>query len=176
MWPCEGGEWRCTSEETYGRFNFGPQPGCPTLPITVPQPSGKCRLVKGICQYTNSSLECATWVPSGDYRYICGSVAERDQALESKGSFIGNPPVPDQLCLPINGTCQWYNPCRFWKGFCSSPYRCGSIDDYLAFQFGPQPLCAPPPKGWVTPIPPGECIITDKQCRWSSKSKSFWCV
>ena len=169
MWPCEGGEWRCTSEETYGRFKFGPQPGCPTLPITVPPPSGKCRLVNGICQYTISSLECTTWVPSNDYRYTCGSVEERDQVSETNRRFIGNPPVPDQLCLPINGMCQWYNPCRFWKGFCSSPYHCGSIDDYLAFQFGPQPRCVAPPKGWVLPIPPGDCIITDQQCRWSSK-------
>lgn len=174
MQPCGGERWVCTSVETYERDHVRPQLGCPALSTTPPvPPPDQCRLINGTCQYTSVTLECTTWVPDCDYRYTCGSVEERERTdspeLCRGNNFGQEAPVPDTLCLPVNDTCQWYNPCHYWRGHCSAPYQCGTADEYYAFKFGPQPLCARPPEGWVRPLPPGECVVQQEQCTWSSE-------
>ena len=116
------------------------------------------------------------WIPDCDYRYTCGSVEERERARENTNcGVIGHPPPPpDNLCLPINNTCQWYNPCHYWRGHCLSPYQCGTADEYYNFVFGPIPGCFVPPERWVELIPPGECLIYDQECNWSSEYVYIW--
>ena len=173
--PCLEARWVCGSEEQYWRSRLGPQLGCPVRegdPPTPP-PGLKCRVVDGTCQYTNSDLECTRWVPDCHFSYTCGSVQERQRTANSSNCgpplFNQPPPLPDELCLPINNTCQWYNPCRYWRGHCQAPYYCGTADQFYMHQFGPQPLCALPPEGWVEPQPPGECVVRDQSCQWSSE-------
>lgn len=169
LFPCGEGRWTCTTDESYWQFRYGPQPGCPAIyPQTTAPPPGDCQMVDGMCQFTNATLECTTWLNSC-LGYQCGSTSEYSAFLASPGpvcSFGGQYPQPDDLCLPINGTCQWYNPCRSWRGFCLSGYNCGTADQYYQFRFGPQPLCAP---GWVESDPPGECAVRNGQCDWYSK-------
>lgn len=148
--------------------------GCPLQNLEPPtRPPGQCTLLNGVCQYTQTTLECDVWVPDCDYRLMCGTVEERERTTNTDalcGGFGTQPPPPDMLCIPINDTCQWYNPCHFWRGYCSSGYRCGTADQYYEFVFGPHPLCARPPEGWAEPIAPGECVVVEnQQCGWSSK-------
>ncbi len=167
--------WECTSVEEYVRHNTR---GCPVYamddstdtppPTTPPPPPGRCLLVNDVCQFdTSSTLRCAfRQSQAGSCQYRC---------MEANGAIIpdtnctssGYPP-PDSLCIPIDGQCREYNPCKFWKGFCSAPYRCGTLDDYYKFRFGPQPSCAQPPAGFVEPEPPGECVLHNNTCSWSS--------
>ena len=137
-------------------------------------PPGQCRLVNGSCQYTQPTVACDTWVPDCDYRYMCGTVEQRNlttntDALCGFRGFGSNAPNPDEFCEPVDGTCQWYNPCRYWRGHCLSGYQCGTVEQYYRFLFGPHPLCAFPPEGWTEPLPPGDCVLTgeDQQCGWS---------
>lgn len=161
----------CTSVEDFERSHrFLPPPRCPTSnsdPVPTPPP-GQCRPVDGVCQYAQPIVTCDVWVPDCDYRYTCGTVEERERTTNRCGNFGQMPPDPDMLCIPVNDTCQWYNPCRYWRGFCLSGYQCGTVDQYYRWLFGPQPLCAYPPEGWVEPQPPGECVVQDQQCGWSS--------
>ena len=161
LFPCGHGVWTCTTELAYW------EPGCPSVyPQTTAPPPGDCRMVGGACQFTNTTLECTTRLNSCQ-GYQCVSASD---VTESPGcAFGGQYPQPDELCLPINGTCQWYDPCVSWPGFCQSGYRCGSIDQYYQFMFGPQPICVPRPPNWVRPPPPGECTVTNGQCQWNSK-------
>lgn len=179
LFPCGEGRWTCSTDEAFWRFRYGPQPGCPAIyPQTTGPPPGDCRPVDGMCQFTNATLECTTWLNSCR-GYQCGSTSEYNAFLASPGpvcSFGGQYPQPDDLCLPINGTCQWYNPCRTWRGFCLSGYNCGTADRYYQFRFGPQPLCALPPPGWVEPEPPGECAVRNGQCDWYSKLITYMYV
>ena len=166
MFPCGHGIWTCGTEEQYWRFHHGPQPECPAVyPLTTAPPPGECLMVNGACQFTNASLECATWLNSCQ-GYQCGSMSEWQGAAPDT---MCQYPLPDELCLPINNTCQWYNPCRSWRGFCQSGYNCGTADQYYQFLFGPQPPCPLPPSGWVPPDPPGECAMRNGQCDWYSK-------
>lgn len=171
--PCLNGRWVCTSEYTYQRSLHSLQPGCPASEdVPTPPPGLQCRVINDTCQYTDSDLECATWVPDCQFSYTCGSVQERDQASNQTncGHLIGQTlPLPDTQCLPINNTCQWYNPCYYWRGYCGGTYQCGNANEYYSFEFGPHPLCAPPPEGWGEVVPPGECVIQHQQCEWSSK-------
>ena len=132
-------------------------------------------MVDGVCQFTNASQDCTTWLNTCQ-GYQCGTESEYRAFLTAPGAvcpFGGQYPQPDDICVPINDTCQWYNPCRSWRGFCYSGYNCGTTDQYYQFLFGPQPSCAPPPPGWVEPIPPGECAVRNGQCDWYSKLKLF---
>ena len=172
LFPCGSGTWTCTTDEQYWRFRRGPQPGCPAVyPQTTAPPPGDCQMVDGTCQFTNDTLECTTWLNSCQ-GYRCGSTSEYNAFLASPGPvcpFGGQYPQPDDICLPINGSCQWYNPCRTWRGFCLSGYNCGTAAQYYQFIFGPQPICALPPPGWVEPEPPGDCAVRNGQCEWYSK-------
>ena len=174
MLPCENGTWTCGSDEQYWRFRlYGSRISCPVpYPQTTAPPPGECEVVNGVCQFTNASLECATWLNSCT-GYQCGSVSEYGAFLEAPGPAcpLGSQyPEPDDLCIPINDTCQWYNPCRSWRGFCWAGYNCGANAQYYQFILGPQPLCSPPPPGWVPPLPPGNCAVRSGQCDWYSKS------
>lgn len=145
-------------------------------PLTTAPPPGECQVVDGQCQFTNTTLECTTWLNTCR-GYQCGTVAEYQAFLEAPGatcSFGGQYPQPDDLCVPINNTCQWYNPCRAWRGFCWSGYNCGTTDQYYRFILGPQPLCSLPPPGWVEPHPPGECAVMNGGCNWYSKFLQMW--
>ena len=114
------------------------------------------------CHYNSTILECDTWVPHYDYRYTCGLVKERDDIM---GGGFRTPPTPDKLCVPVNDTCQWFNPCQYWREHSFAPYQCGTLDEYYSFIFGPTPLGARPPDAeqWVEPVPPGVCVVDQKQ-------------
>ena len=153
----------CNSEEAYQRYIHGIPPECPQTNVTPPEPPGQCRLINGSCQYSNTTLECDTWVPTYSYFYTCGLV---DDVI--RGRF-GTPPTPDEICVPVNDTCQWFNPCQYWREHSFAPYQCGTLDEYYAFIFGPTPPGASPPEQWVEPTPLGECVVDQKrQCNWSS--------
>ncbi len=170
LFPCNGGRWQCISEESYQRYQRGPRLGCPSVytetPPTPP-PGQHCRLVNGTCQYTRSDLECTG--QNLCYQPVCESTTFFSLIDVACPPSDRSPP-PDKLCLPINDSCQWFNPCRAWRGHCLSPYRCGTISEYYAFLFGPVAGCAMPPEGWVEPVPPGECVVNaNQECAWSSK-------
>ena len=174
LFPCGHGVWTCTTEAEYWGFVYGPQPGCPsTFPQTTAPPPGECQVVDGVCQFTNQTLECSTQLNTCQ-GYQCGSVSDNTERPPGC-SFGGQYPEPDELCLPVNGSCQWYNPCTSWVGHCWSGYTCGSLDQYYQFRLGPQPICVPPPPGWVRPDPPGECTVTNGQCHWNSKFYTVAC-
>ena len=160
---CRSGQWVCTSVEEYERSHLGPQFGCPSLNLEPPTPPpGQCRLENGTCQYAQPAVTCNVSVSDCYCSYTCNTNTHTTNHQNFRL------PPPDMLCIPVNDTCQWYNPCRYWRGFCQSGYRCGTVEQYYAFIFGPQPLCAAPPEGWVEPLPPGDCIAQEQECRWSS--------
>ena len=169
----------CTSVEEQQNYQFGPQLGCPALDVDPPAPpTDQCRLVNGTCQYTQDTMECSIQLEmrACDHnRYFC---TEEDLGGVVVDCFTqgNNYPYPDMLCESINDTCQWYNPCRSWRGFCYSGYRCGSLSEYYAFLHGPVPLCVPPPGELVEPIPPGECVVEEERCGWSGNVCMFVCL
>ena len=150
--------------------------GC-SIDVTppIPPPSEQCQVINDTCQFTNSTLECNLQLSSCNYgQYYCRPV--NDLTYQSKanlncqeGSSGQIVPTPDRLCLPVDGQCQWYNPCHYWKGYCNGPYHCGTADEYYSFIFGPMPSCSLPPEGYVEPIVPGECVVKDNLCTWSGK-------
>ena len=151
---------------------FGPQPDCPSLhPHTTPPPPGECQLVNGTCQFTHSTLKCETWVDQFNGNK-CGSVTEYRAFVKGNGLLVpqgfGQYPAPNQLCLPLNNTCQWYDPCLSWRGHCTNDNICGSADEYYAFLYGPPPSCPPPP-GPIPSDPPGQCAIKKDNCDWYGK-------
>jgi len=176
----EDHQWMCTSVEDYIRHSVR---GCPYIPgshgnqpmpveTNPPPPAGQCLLVAGRCQFTDSPLQCVNVQNSSDLcRYHCVAANSSFPDMNVSGSCdIGSRfPPPDQLCLPMNGLCQPYSPCRYWKGHCSAPYQCGTVDDFYRFRMGPQPACAPPPPGFESPRPPGQCILQNDSCSWSGK-------
>ena len=167
--PCGNQDYTCTTEESYTLSSlYGPQLGCDDVfNATATPPPGECLLVNGSCRYSTNLLNCTTWLPDCYSEYQCGTF-EADNNNESP-TLCSNVPPPNSTCIQINGSCQWYNPCRMWRGFCYNPWNCGTTSDYWAFVHGPQPICSLPPPGFVEPIPPGECIVQDGQCSWSSK-------
>jgi hypothetical protein len=162
----------CTSVEEFERNRLRPQPLCPTRNADPPTPPpGQCRLENGTCQYAESAVVCEVWVPNCAYRPTCGTAEEREQTSNSSAGCppaSNGQPSPDMICIPVNDTCQWYNPCRYWRGHCLSGYNCGTVEQYYEFIFGPQPLCAAPPEGWIMPRPPGDCVVVNEECGWSS--------
>ena len=156
--------------EAYQDFIRGPLPFCPSLNTTSPPlPARYCSLIDGVCQFTSTTPNCTTWFDHCRIQLDCGTTTE--QALSHSMCFTTPEPLlqPRDLCIPSNESCEWYNPCRMWPGLCQGPYHCGSVDDYYQFTNGPQPLCAAPPPDWVEPTPPGQCLIHNGQCSWSSK-------
>ena len=166
LFPCGRGSWVCTTEADYWHFIFGPQPECPSIyPQTTAPPPGECRMVEGQCKFTDSTLTCKTWVEplSGNK---CGTVSEYDAFTKRHGAVdvkgFGQYPPPNQLCLPVNSSCEWYDPCLSWTELCTGDNVCGSADDYYVFLYGPKPSCP-------VPIPlerPGECHMKNDYCDW----------
>ena len=84
------------------------------------------------------------------------------------------PPSPSSICVPVDGvSCDWYNPCRKWQGWCNGEYQCGTEADYAQFLNGPQPLCVSPQPNTTEPVPPGECVYQEGQCVWSGVCVNF---
>lgn len=164
-WDCQSRGWVCTSIEDYVRYQHKPQLHCPTLNLDPPtSPSGQCRLVNGSCQYTWPTVVCYAWIPIGDYRYTCGNGTGRNR---NNISGVASTPTPDMFCEPVNNTCQWYKPCRYWMNHCLPGYQCGTMEEYYQFLFGP---CGVPPEGgWTgSAPPPGDCVLVEgQQCGWS---------
>lgn len=176
LFPCGNGTWRCTSQETYWQLQRAPLPFCPqSVEPTVPPPlpASHCEIVDGVCQFTNTTVNCTTWTHSCEPQYECGTEEEEEISLSEMPPVCFSPnspiPQPNRICVPNNDSCEWYNPCAMWQGFCQSSYRCGTLDEYYAFVNGPQPICSQPPPDWVPPTPPGECIVQNMQCSWSSE-------
>ena len=172
LFPCEEGSWVCTTEAAYWGFMFGPQPDCPSLhPHTTPPPPGECQLVNGTCQFSHSTLKCKTWVDQLNGNK-CGSVTEYRAFVKGNGLSVpqgfGQYPAPNQLCLPLNNTCQWYDPCLSWRGHCTNDNICGSADEYYAFLYGPLSSCPPSPRP-IPSDPPGQCAIRKDHCDWYGK-------
>lgn len=169
--PCGAQEFVCNTEENYQRSRTGPQPGCPVTFPPAPSSVEDCLLINGSCQFvSNSSVSgCRTWLPECEVHYRCGSEEDYANFLAQEPetcSSTGDVPPPNAICIPLEGFCQWYNPCRSWQPHCSSTNRCGTLSEYWAFVYGPIPWCLPfdPP-----PDPPGECIVQNETCVWSSK-------
>ena len=155
------------------KLQFGPPPECPVIDTDPPPtlPGQQCRLYNGTCQYTEFILECYSTIVS--YTPYCEKASPDviDRSIPSNDQQPNYIP-PDNLCLPINSSCQWFNPCRAWKDNCLGTYQCGTLDQYYRFIYGPTPTCSLPSKGWAEPLPPGECVINAKgECGWSSKSQ-----
>ena len=175
MFPCGRGTWVCTTEAAYWGFIYGPQPECPAVyPQTTAPPPGECRLVNGACKFTDSELSCKAWVDLQNGNK-CGNVSEYVEFTKSSGSLapkgFGQYPPPNQLCLPVNETCQWYDPCLYWRDeFCAGDFTCGSADEYYAFLYGHRPSCTPPSPGQMPPAAPlGQCAIKKDMCDWYGK-------
>ena len=121
----------------------GSVPDCPTVyPNPTPPPPGECQLVNDTCKFTHSSLKCKTWVDINNGNK-CSSVTDpaytafmKNKGLSGLKDF-GQYPPPNQLCLPINNSCQWYNPCISWKELFTDGNICGSLDQYYAFLYRP---------------------------------------
>ena len=159
------GEHHCTSNSS----TPAPPPSChPLIPTDLTPAPGVCTLNNGSCQFVDP---CATWNKQcfgTDYQ--C-TTKEQYQYHNCSSFYQPNPaPPPKEKCLAINGTCQQYNPCRKWAGFCNGPYQCITDVEYYQYTHGPQPGC-PAPQNTPQPphIPPGECIYQNGQCVWSSK-------
>ena len=152
----------------------GSVPDCPTVypNPTPPPPRGECQLVNDMCKFIDSSLKCNASVKQF-YGNECGPLTVSDSVKRNGPSVqaerFGQYPPPNQLCLPINNSCQWYNPCISWKGLFTDGNICGSLDEYYAFLYGP-------PSSGQTSIskdldidPPGQCAIRNDHCDWYGK-------
>ena len=159
---------RCTPEQQY---QFSLIAHIPCVPSSSTSFS-ECAVVDGNCTFTENAPNCTSWLSPCERRYRCTTVEDymNEAPTISNCSSSTQVPSPDSLCVAINGSCQWYNPCRTWQGHCWSGYQCGSESDYWAFIYGPHPLCAARPPGWQVPLPPGECNIQNGHCNWTCKS------
>ena len=160
----------CTGEHhcTAGSTNSTP-PSCnPLIPDNLTPAPGVCTFINGSCKFVNP---CVTWNKEcygTDYQ-----CTDKEHYNFQNCTFRPPPPPPKEECLPINGTCQQYNPCRMWPGFCGSPYQCITDIQYYRYTHGPQPIC-PLPWPKPRPNPPGECIYQNGQCIWSSKHQILY--
>ena len=151
---------RCTGEHhctTAGGSNstMTPPPSCyPLLPVDFTPAPGVCTFTNGSCQFVNP---CITWNNDCNYGADYECIAKKNHQPQNCTYYQQPPPPPKEECFPINGTCQQYNPCRKWAGFCNGPYQCITDVQYYRYIHGPQPACPAPPPGNHN-IPPGECI------------------
>ena len=132
------------------------------IPDNLTPAAGVCTFINGSCKFVNP---CITWNKEcygTDYQ-----CTDKEHYHYQNCSYYHPPPPPKEECLPINGTCQQYNPCRKWPGFCGGPYQCITDIQYYRYTHGPQPECPVPVP--PRPNPPGECIYQHGQCVWSSK-------
>ena len=172
IFPCLGGVYRCSSQNAYAASTIGPQPACPSLQnSTATPPPGVCSLANATtCSYVPDAPTCVSWLSNCDYQYSC-TTEERFNTTVEEGEdcfpHTPRPPSPNTVCIPVDGSCDWYNPCRKWQGWCNGDYRCGTVADYAQFVNGPQPICAYPPPNITDPVQPGECVYQEGRCEWS---------
>jgi len=160
-------QWMCTSVEEYIAYITK---GCSdetTPPIPAPPP-GQCAVVNDRCEFSTSAPTCAyRQTPSTMCQYLCIEVNSTTKNNSNECSFSSNP-QPESLCVPLNGKCREYNPCRYWKNTCSSLYQCGTADDYYRSKLGPKPpYCAQIPQGVSRPS--GPCTLQNNTCLWTGK-------
>lgn len=173
MFPCGNSGYRCTSQEAYYNFIFGPPLGCPITfnSTTVAPPTASCSIANNSCGFMEDAALCVSWLPSCSYQYICTTADEMMVATENSTDICNtvymSPPTPASVCTPINNTCEWRNPCRAWLSSCGERYVCGDETQYASFLYGPHPICANLPPNATLPVPAGECIYQDGQCEWS---------
>ena len=171
IFPCNGGIPRCTTQEEYARFQFGPRPLCPLLEDPTPVvPSGVCALVDGECSFTETSVpSCVSWLADCDQEYSCTTEATYEDRVNATCTvFDPPPPTPDEVCVPQDRECGRYNPCTIWQGHCLGAYNCGTRVDFGRFLAGPIPFCIFDP--FRRPFhPEGECLYRDGRCEWSGK-------
>ena len=155
------GEHHCTSSSTVTL-----PPSChPMLPPDFTPAPGVCTFTNGTCQFVNP---CIMWNNDCNYGADYQCIARKNHQPQNCSYYQQPPPPPKDECFPINGTCQQYNPCRKWAGFCNGPYQCLTDVEYYKKMHGPQPICLPNTPE-QPPLPPGECIYQRGQCVWSSK-------
>ena len=130
----------------------------------------------GQCQFTDSTLKCKAWEDgyngnkcSSKSEYVQLTKSSDDENVAVKG--FGDYPPPNQLCLPVNNSCQWYDPCLSWRDVCTNDNVCGSADEYYIHLYGPQPSCSALPPGQIPrpTDPPGQCAIRKDHCDWYGK-------
>lgn len=173
MLPCGDTSYRCTSQEVYYNFIFGPPLGCPiTFNSTTPAPpTNTCSSSNENCGFMEDVPTCVSWLPNCSYQYSCTTADEMLAATENSTTNCNaayfTPPTPASVCTPIDNTCQWRNPCRVWQSSCGDQYICGNEAQYASFVYGPHPICAHPSPNATQPVPAGECIYQDGQCEWS---------
>ncbi len=159
----EKNQWECTSVEEYIYYTIK---GCPhgSQVKTPPPPAGRCIMVDNVCQFdTSSALQCAFHhMPSDFCQYKCLAV---NGSNPTDNCNYNRYLPPDTLCMPINGQCQEYSPCKYWESSSSPSFKCGTVDDYYRFKFGPLSSRS---IEHGSPVPPGECILQNNSCSWSS--------
>jgi hypothetical protein len=169
--PCLGGVYLCSSQDIYARSFVGPQPACPSLQnATATPPPGVCSPANDSCAFVPDAPTCVSWLSNCDHQYSCTTEEGFTAAVEEGQDcypITPRPPSPSSVCIPANGSCEWYNPCRKWQGWCNGAYQCGTEEEYAFFVNGPQPLCVLPPENATQPVPAGECVYQDGQCAWS---------
>ena len=155
----------------------GSVPDCPTVypNPTSPPPPGDCQLVNDTCKFIDSSLKCnASIDPYNGNKCVPVTDPEsvKTNGLSAQAKGFGQYPPPNQLCLPINNSCQWYNPCISWKGLFTDGNICGSLDEYYAFLYGPPSSFTSESLSRQTlqdTDPPGQCAIRNDRCGWYGK-------
>ena len=176
IFPCENGVYQCTTQDQFYSFTFGFQLGCPNVfnSTATPPPATTCTLEEydETCSFVAGAPTCVSWLRGCSLQYSCTTEEEYSTVTEEEGDMVCSfpalaPPSPDSICIPVNDTCQWHNPCRVWQNWCGGDYICGSEAQYAAFIHGPQPICLPPPENATEPVPEGECVYQSGQCEWS---------
>ena len=173
IFPCGGGVYQCSTQDIYYSFTYGPQPGCPTLQnfTATPPPETTCSLANNSCSFVAGAPTCVSWLQDCNYEYSC--VTEEEFSAATSGGEVvcsfpsAPPPSPDSVCIPVDTTCKWYDPCHTWQGWCGGEYMCGTESEYAAFIHGPQPLCVTPSPNATEPVPEAECVYQNGRCVWS---------
>ena len=171
------GTYLCTSLFEYYAYT-SPQFLCPPMAnSTATAPTEVCSAVNGSsCSYmTEVPPTCVSWFPTCGYEYSCATMAEYTTAVSTNSTNattnclfpVTNYPPPIGTCVPMNGSCGWHVPCYMWRQHCSSDYVCGTVDQYAAFYYGPQPICI---GNSTENVPaPGVCLYQNGQCKWSGR-------
>ena len=139
--PCGDMPYRCTSHDEYQQFVMGPQLRCPVYEnSTSLLPPGQCVLSNNTCQFSSDAPTCATWISYCSLPYQCGTQEELDSlpTAQTNCPLMLDIPPPDMTCEPIDGQCQWYNPCRKWRQhcrYCMHALRLTIIYRYIFWRF-----------------------------------------
>ena len=154
----------CTSVEEYIAYTTKGCSDDETDPPIPAPPPGQCAIVNDRCEFTTSAPKCGFGKTLDSMcKYQCMEVNGSTHNDSNECKYSRYPP-PDHLCVPMNGKCQEYNPCNYWGGIIFEPFYCGTFDDYYRYIFGHLPEPPLP----VYPLAPGECIIQNDTCSWSS--------